>query len=173
MHARSSSYAWRWLWRGGCHFFWRRRARRTMSFDYRHLRIYRIPQNIGRGTASIIPGLPAQGTAGAPPITITNIVGMSEAGSGDLDQQVSMGENVTVVRGAHTLKVGGTYLFGTHWNIAAQSPQRGSYSFTGRYSNIAYADFVLGYPATTQVPSPATLVTKGVGSRYEAYIHDT
>ena len=140
---------------------------------YRHLRIYRQPQNRSLGTSSIIPGLPAQGIDGAPQITITNIVGMSEAGSGDLDQQISTSENVTLMRGAHTLKIGGTYLFGTHWNIAAQSPQRGAYSFTGRYTNVAYADFVLGYPATTQVPSPATLVTKGVGSRYEAFIQDT
>jgi hypothetical protein len=69
--------------------------------------------------------------------------------------------------------MGGNYMFGTHWNIAAQSPQRGAYGFTGRYSGVAYADFVLGYPNTTQVPSPSTLVTKGVGSRYEAYVQDT
>lgn len=140
---------------------------------YQHLRIYRIPQNNSLGTSSIIPGLPSQGVDGAPQITINNIVGMSEAGSRDLDQSISLGQNVTIVRGTHTLKVGGTYLFGTHWNLAAQSPQRGAYTFSGRYSGFAYADFVLGYPATTQVPSPSTLVTKGVGSRYDAYIQDT
>ncbi len=140
---------------------------------YSHLRIFRIPQNDNLGTSAIIPGLPPQAIDGAPQITITNIVAMSEAGSRDLDQQISFNQNITVVRGAHTLKMGGTYLFGTHWNIAAQTPQRGAYTFTGRYSNLAYADFVLGYPATTQVPSPATLVTKGVGSRYEAFFQDT
>ena len=140
---------------------------------YSHLRIYRIPQNNSLGTSSIIPGLPSQAVDGAPQISITNIVAMSEAGSRDLDQQVSFSENVTVVRGTHTLKMGGTYMFGTHWNLAAQAPQRGSYNFTGRYTNIAYGDFVLGYPATTQVPSPSSLVTKGVGSRYEAFFQDT
>ena len=140
---------------------------------YQHLRIYRIPQNQDLGTTSIIPGLPFQAIDGAPQITINNIVAMSEAGSQDLDQSISFNQSVTIVRGAHTFKIGGTYLFGTHWNLAAQGPQRGAYSFTGRYSGIAYADFVLGYPATTQNPSPSSLATKGVGSRYEAYVQDT
>ena len=140
---------------------------------YQHLRIYRIPQSQNLGTASIIPGLPPQGIDGAPQITINNIVAMSEAGSRDLDQSISVNQSLTIIRGAHTLKMGGTYLFGTHWNLAAQGPQRGAYNFTGRYSGIAYADFVLGYPATTQNPSPSSLATKGVGSRYEAYIQDT
>ena len=98
---------------------------------------------------------------------------MSEAGSRDLDQAISVNQSVTIIRGAHYIKIGGTYLFGTHWNLAAQSPQRGAYNFTGRYSGIAYADFVLGYPATTQNPSPSSLATKAVGSRYEAYVQDT
>jgi len=140
---------------------------------YQHLRIYRIPQNQNLGTTSIIPGLPFQAVDGAPQITINNIVNMSEAGSRDLDQSISFNQSLTIVRGAHTLKIGGTYLFGTHWNLAAQAPQRGAYTFTGRYSGIAFADFALGYPATTQNPSPSSLVTKGVGSRYEAYIQDT
>jgi hypothetical protein len=140
---------------------------------YQHLRVYRIPQNQDLGTPSIIPGLPSQAIDGAPQITINNIVNMSEAGSRDLDQSISFNQSVTIVRGAHTFKAGGTYLFGTHWNLAAQAPQRGAYTFTGRYSGIPYADFVLGYPATTQNPSPSSLATKGVGSRYELYIQDT
>ena len=92
---------------------------------YQHLRIYRIPQNQNLGTTSIIPGLPFQAIDGAPQITINNIVTMSEAGSRDLDQSISFNQSVTIVRGAHTFKIGGTYLFGTHWNLAAQGPQRG------------------------------------------------
>jgi hypothetical protein len=140
---------------------------------YQHLRVYRTPQSLNLGTTSIIPGLPFQAIDGAPQISITNIVGMSEAGSSDLDQAVSINQSVTIIKGTHTLKMGGTFLDGTHWNQAAQAPQRGAYNFTGRYSGVAYSDFVLGYPATTQNPSPSSLVTKGVGTRYEAYLQDT
>lgn len=140
---------------------------------YQHLRVFRTPQNYNLGASSIIPGLPPQDIDGAPQVSITNIQGMGEAGSSDLDQLTSFKQTVTVVRGTHTLKAGGTYVFGTHWNMFAVSPQRGRYDFNGRYTRTAYADFVLGYPSFTQAPSPSAKVTKGVGSRYEAFLEDT
>ena len=140
---------------------------------YQHQRIFRIPQNQNLGTNNIIPGLPFQPIDGVPQITISNIVNMSEAGSADLQQDENTVENLTVVRGSHTVKMGLTYDFTTHYNIAAESPQRGAYNFTGRYSGNAYADFVLGYPLTTQLPLPAALIGKYVASRYAAYFQDT
>ncbi len=148
----------------------------TMNSETRvgflHLRVFRVPQNQNLNTASIIPGLPAQSIDGAPQVNITNIVGMSEAGSSDLEQNTSFTENLTVIRGAHTLKMGFTYNFISHYNIAAQGPQRGAYNFTGRYSNNAYADFVLGYPLTTQLPFPTALAGKFAASRYQTYFQD-
>ncbi|MEO7142319.1 MAG: TonB-dependent receptor [Bryobacteraceae bacterium] len=141
-------------------------------FGYLHLRIFRVPQNFNLNTPSIIPGLPAQPIDGAPQIGITNIVSMSEAGSSDLHQDANFAENLTVIRGAHTLKMGFAYNFTTHYNIAAEGPQRGAYSFTGRYSGNAYADFALGYPLTTQLPFPSALAGKFVAARYQAYLQD-
>ncbi|MBS1827947.1 MAG: TonB-dependent receptor [Acidobacteria bacterium] len=137
-----------------------------------HVRIFRQPQNFALGTSSIIPGLPPQGIDGAPQISILNIVGMSEAGSSDLSQNISFVENVTITRGAHTIKTGFTFNWATHYNIAATTPQRGAYSFTGRYSGIAYADFALGYPNTTQLPSPTSIIGKFAAPRYQAFLQD-
>jgi len=77
---------------------------------------------------------------------------MSEAGSSDLHQNFQVMDNFTVIRGAHNFKMGYAYAHPDHFNIAAAGPQRGSYNFTGKYSGIAYADFVLGYPLTTSGP---------------------
>jgi len=139
---------------------------------YLHVRIFRQPQNFALGTSGIIPGLPAQPIDGAPQITITNIVGMSEAGSSDLTQNISFVENVTITRGAHTLKAGLTYNRAMHYNIAATTPQRGAYAFNGRYTGAGYGDFVLGYPNTTQLPSPAAIIGKFAANRFQAYLQD-
>jgi hypothetical protein len=139
---------------------------------YQHQRIYRTPQNYNLNSPSIIPGLPPQSIDGAPQITITNIVNMSEAGSSDLQQDINLIENLTVVRGSHTLKAGVDYSFTTHYNLAESTPQRGAYGFTGRYTGTAFADFVLGYPNTTQLPLPAAVAGKYAASRYGAFLQD-
>ncbi len=89
---------------------------------YQHLRIYRQPQNGNLGTSSIIPGLPSQGVDGAPVISITNIGAMSEAGSKDLDPADSPERERHGGARRPYAEDGWTYLFGTHWNIAAQAP---------------------------------------------------
>jgi hypothetical protein len=139
---------------------------------YQHHRIFRVPQNNALNASSIIPGLPPQPIDGTPQITITNIVSMSEAGSSDLQQDINFVQNVTVVRGSHTMKAGLDYNFTTHYNLAASSPQRGSYGFTGRYTGTAFADFVLGYPNSTQLPVPAAVAGKYAATRYGAFFQD-
>jgi Carboxypeptidase regulatory-like domain/TonB dependent receptor len=139
---------------------------------YQHQRIFRIPQNYNLGTNNIIPGLPFQPIDGAPQITITGIVSMSEAGSSDLQQDINFVENLSVVKGSHSFKMGFNYEFTTHYNIAAESPQRGAYAFNGQYSGNSVADFVLGYPTSTQLPTPAALIGKFVANRYNFYFLD-
>jgi hypothetical protein len=139
---------------------------------YQHQRIFRIPQNQNLGSNSIIPGLPFQPIDGAPQISITGIVSMSEAGSADLQQDINFVQNLSIVHGSHSIKAGFNYEFTTHYNIAAESPQRGAYSFNGQYSGNSVADFVLGYPTTTQLPTPAALIGKYVASRYAAFVQD-
>ena len=141
---------------------------------YQHLRIYRIPQNQDLGTTSIIPGLPFQGIDGAPQITINNIVAMSEAGSRDLDQSISCQSE----RHDHTRRPyfkDRRHLFVRHpLEPRRSSPTARRVHVHGTIQRNRICRFRRwGYPATTQKPSPSSLATKGVGSRYEAYVQDT
>lgn len=71
---------------------------------YLHVRIFRIPQNQNLDVAGIIPGLGPQNIPGAPQISITNITGVAEQGSRDLDQTISFYHNITKTHGHTTLK---------------------------------------------------------------------
>jgi Carboxypeptidase regulatory-like domain/TonB dependent receptor len=140
--------------------------------SYFHLPIYRTPQNSNVNFSTIIPGLGPELIQGAPQLTITNITSVSEQGSKDLEQVIQANTAVTKVLPKHTIKAGFSYLWDNHWNDAAVAPQRGSYSFTGRYSGIAYADFLLGYPNSTGLPSPNNYITRNLSSQYGMYAQD-
>jgi len=137
-----------------------------------HLPIFRTPQNVNTDFSSIIPGLGPQLIQGAPQITITNITSVAEQGSKDLEQVIQANTAITKVLAKHTIKAGFSYLWDNHWNDAAVAPQRGSYAFTGRYTGIAYADFLLGYPNTTGKPTPSNYITKNLSSQYGFYVQD-
>ena len=90
---------------------------------------------------------------------------------------------VTKVLPQHTIKAGFSYLWDNHWNDAAQSPQRGSYAFNGRYttnpkpitgqlSGIAFADFLLGYPNSTGNATPSNYITRNLSSQWGMYVQD-
>ena len=131
---------------------------------------------------SIIPGLSSQLIEGAPQITITNIQSVSEAGSKDLEQVMQANTAVTKVLARHTIKTGFSYVFDNHWNDSATTPQRGSYSFNGQYTQgtqanssgapWAFADFLLGVPATTGQGTPGNFITRNISSQYAAYVQD-
>ena len=137
-----------------------------------HLPIYRTPQNYNTDFSSVIPGLGTELIEGAPQISVTNIQSISESGSHDLEQVGQVGSAVTKVTSNHTIKAGFSYLYDNHWNDSAESPQRGSFSFTGRYSGNAFADFLLGYPVSTGKPIPNNFITRNISSQYAAYIQD-
>jgi hypothetical protein len=139
--------------------------------SYFHLPIYRTPQN-AKFPSSIIPGLGTELIEGAPTISITNITGVGESGSKDLEQDAQINTSLTKVLAKHTIKVGFSYLYSDHWNDSASGPQRGSYSFNGQYTGIAFADFFLGYPSSTQAPSPNNYFVRNVSSQYGFYVQD-
>lgn len=139
---------------------------------YMHLRIYRTPQNVDLDVGGIIPGLGTQALNGAPQLNITNIQSMTEAGSNDLHQSLQLIDNLSLIRGSHSFKMGYAYQHPDHYNFAARSPQRGTYSFNGQYSGVAYADFVLGYPASTQRPTPSVFFNKFRQHRHAFYFQD-
>ena len=151
--------------------------------SYFHLPIYRTPQNSNVNFSSIIPGLGPELIEGAPQIVITNITTVGEQGSKDLEQVIQANTAVTKVLAKHTIKTGFSYLWDNHWNDAAVAPQRGSFTFNGRYTTsptpisgqltgIAFADFLLGYPSATGVPTPNNYITRNLSSQYGMFVQD-
>jgi Carboxypeptidase regulatory-like domain/TonB dependent receptor len=140
--------------------------------SYLHIPIYRTPQNYNVPFSSIIPGLGTELIEGAPQLTIKNITNVTEAGSKDLSYDVQLNTSVTKVLATHTLKVGFSVLYDNHWNDGAVVPQRGSYSFTGQYSGVGYADFLLGYPSTLTKPTPNNFITRNISAQYGFYVQD-
>ncbi len=139
---------------------------------YLHLPFYRTPQNVNTDFPSIIPGLGPEFIEGAPQISISNITGVSEAGSKALDQDIQLSGSLNKNLGAHNLKIGVSYLHDNTWNDIAAAPQRGAYSFNGQYSGNAYADFLLGYPASTQKPNPNNQILRSLSHQAGAFIQD-
>ena len=140
--------------------------------SYLHIPIYRTPQNYNVPFSSIIPGLGTELIEGAPQLTIKNITTVSEAGSKDLIYDVQLSSSVTKVLASHTIKAGFSYLYDNHWNDGAVSPQRGSYTFTGQYSGVGYADFLLGYPSATSKPTPNNFITRNISAQYGFFLQD-
>jgi hypothetical protein len=144
-----------------------------LNVAYLHLPVYRTPQNVNTDFASIIPGLGPQGIEGAPQLSIQNITAVSEAGSKVLDQVIQMNGTVTKVLSRHTISGGFNYAFDNNWNNVASSPARGSYSFTGQYSGVGYADFLLGYPSSTGKPNPSNFITRNYSHQIGVYVEDS
>lgn len=142
------------------------------AVSYTHIPVFRTPQNSNTDFGAIIPGLGTQAINGAPQINITNIQSISETGSKDLEAIMQGVISVTKVAGRHTLKVGGSWLFDNHFNLAAVTPQRGSFTFAGRYSGVAFADYLLGYPTTTQKPNPSAISYRNFSNELGAYVQD-
>jgi hypothetical protein len=138
--------------------------------SYQHLPLYRDAQNYLTDFAAIIPGLGPQLLEGAPSLSITNITAFSEAGSKNLEQTYQGNSALTRVFPKHTLKAGFSYLYDDAWQDNSQS--HGSFNFTGRYTGIAYADFLLGYPNTTGNATPSDYVVRYNSSQYGLYIQD-
>ncbi|MGE3843390.1 MAG: carboxypeptidase regulatory-like domain-containing protein [Vicinamibacterales bacterium] len=59
-------------------------------------------------------------------------------------------DNVMLDRGAHRLKFGG-YLFHLRFNPVNPNNARGNFAFNGQWTGNAFADFLLGYPSSSQV----------------------
>jgi hypothetical protein len=142
--------------------------------DFFHLPIYRTPQNVGTKWESIIPGLTTQLIEGAPQITFSkgDVQNISESGSKDLEQAGQLNASITKVLAHHTIKAGGSYVYDNHWNISAQSPQRGAYTFSNQYSGYDFADFLLGLPTTTQQATPSFLPTRNISTQWAGYVQD-
>ena len=138
-----------------------------------HLPIYRAPQNVGTKWESIIPGLAAQPIEGAPHLKFGDgITGTGESGSHDLEQVGQINTSLTRILSKHTLKAGFSYLYDNHWNVSANPPEHGQFSFTGQYSGESFADFLLGYPGATEQGTPSAVITRNISSQWAGYLQD-
>lgn len=142
-----------------------------LRLGYSHVRVFRTPQ-MSSYDPSYIPGLGKQDIGGPPTVVITNITSISEAGSKDLDQTIQLTDNLSKTWGAHSVKAGFTFLRLDHWNLAANSPQRGRFNFNGQYSGNAFADFLLGYPNYTQLPTPSASDSRLFQKRLFLFVQD-
>ena len=59
-------------------------------------------------------------------------------------------DNVMLDRGNHHVKFGG-YLFRLEFNPVSPTNARGTFTFNGQWTGNAFADFLLGYPSSSQV----------------------
>jgi len=134
-----------------------------------HLPIYRTPQNVATNFSNIIPGLGTIQIEGAPSISITNITGVSESGSKDLEQAPQGYTTLTKVFAKHTVKTGFSFIWDDHWNEACS---RGSYSFNGHYTGIAFADFLIGDPSSTSHSQPNCNPSRNLTYQYGAFVED-
>ena len=65
------------------------------------------------------------------------------------DRSFELYDNVMVDRGDHHLKAG-AYLFRLEFNPVNPNQARGAFTFNGQWTGNAFADFLLGYPASAQ-----------------------
>ena len=65
------------------------------------------------------------------------------------DRSFELYDNVMVDRGDHHLKAG-AYLFPLEFNPVNPNQARGAFTFNGQWTGNAFADFLLGYPASAQ-----------------------
>jgi len=93
---------------------------------------------------------------GFPALTINGLTGLSMPYGGGAEENIArsdgfftLRESVSWARGRHWLK-GGLDYTSLFWRLS-EVPQAvyGAFSFSGAYTGLAFADFLLGYPATT------------------------
>jgi hypothetical protein len=88
---------------------------------------------------------------GAPSLSFSTIAGVRDTNpSMRTDRTLSVGDTIVKIRGAHTLRFGGDYR-SIHADSRADANARGSFVFTGLYTGVDFADFLLGLPQQASV----------------------
>lgn len=148
------------------------RAINEFTAQYRYMPVFRIPRESNFNPATVLPGLPTPAFGGLPDVAISGFMTMTDVlpGSRDKDYETELIDNVTMTRGAHSIKVGYEGQNVDHFNIfninssvsvstTTLTPTRGNVTFTNRYTGTkngnAWADFLLGYPSYTADPGVA------------------
>jgi hypothetical protein len=135
----------------------------------------RLGQNTDFNPASLFPDLfTPLPVGGLPTLNVTGISPMSDYGGTTNAPKITpqFSDNFSYIRGNHTFKTGFDFALN---RISATSyalaPAMGTFSFTGKYSGVGFADFLLGYLNQSQraMASPNNLFHN---PRYSAYVQD-
>jgi hypothetical protein len=144
---------------------------------------------LGQRTFAVNPAQVASslGLTGLPPLPAGNalpnfaIQGFQQTGgtasSQSRQRTYQVLDNITWIRGKHTLKVGGDfrYLEGLGSNVYA-SLRMGQYTFNNSITRdligTPYAAFLLGVPDQTRLNTVVEPDSKGYGFKYAAYVQD-
>ncbi len=145
-----------------------------VRFGYTSEIDYRTPQNSSFDPSTIIPGLtsPLSGLGGLPTVSITGFYGFNDKqGSSDSKASYEAIDLFTWVHARHTIKFGFNYEHTSAYNRQNANPYRGSFTFVGRYSGNAFADFLLGdMSASGRVNKNAEAIL--VDGRYAGFVQD-
>jgi hypothetical protein len=142
----------------------------------------RLDQNHDIDASSLVPGIPQQpaGFGSIPTVSISSLATISSAGTNtrNIHYIWQFNDNLSINRGAHTLKMGGQFL-------QQRTGQGGltvsTFSFDGRYSRKntgavnavnAFADFLLGYMTGSTVPTAGVNEPRTVGNSLGFYAMD-
>lgn len=104
-----------------------------------------------------IQGLPSRtGIKGVPNFSITGFTTVTQTLLNPVnDGHWQVSDNITWVAGKHSFKFGGEYV---NWFVnrylTTNAGLFGNYSFTGRFTGVPYADFLLGLPTTVTRVDP-------------------
>ena len=145
-------------------------ARLGMQFN----EFFRTPQNADFDPSVLIPGLikPVDGLGGLPTITILGFRGFNDQpGSGDRQATYQVADSLTWTRDKHTLKLGFEYERPSSFNRQNTPPYRGQFSFDGRYSGNAFADYLLGAAYSTS-RNTRNALNENVNTRIFAFAQD-
>ena len=145
-----------------------------IRFGMQNNRWFRTPQNSDFDPSTLIPGLitPAEGLGGLPTVTILGFRGfLDQPGSGDRQATYEFTNLATWIYKKHSIKAGIEFQRPSSLNRQNTPPYRGQFSFDGRYSGHAFADYLLGAAYFTS-RNTRNAVNESVNNRYFAYLQD-
>lgn len=107
-----------------------------------------------------IQGLTPYGYTGIPGINISEIAGMGQIYTDNqfVENRFNVIDSLNIHKGRHALKIGGEFIRIQTNRAGALGPVFGTYDFTGQFTSQPFADFLLGYPASTTRFSPRPTV---------------
>jgi len=120
-------------------------------------------------------GIEGVATIGIPTVPIISITGITTASQVPYfrftDTSFQWTDNLTWTKGSHSYRFGVTAVRDQNSGFNIRGNVYGSYAFTGAFTGVPYADFLLGLPQTTSLTVP-TPESHRFGTWWSAYAQD-